>query len=146
MKIRRSALLPFTAEQIFNLVADIASYSEFLAWCKSSTILESSNDEVVAELGVRMAGFNIAFSTRNYLSPNERIDMILANGPFKQLGGFWQFQNLDENATKVSLEIEFEFDNVITQKLMAGKFKSIVSAQLDAFQQRAHFVYGASDA
>lgn len=146
MKITRSALLPYAAQQMFDLVADIDAYAEFLSWCNTSTVLQRNSNEVEAELGIRMAAMNLTFSTHNRLLRHERIDMRLASGPFKTLAGHWLFESLDVAACKVSLELDFEFDSLITQKLMTPKFKSIVTSQLDAFQQRAKFVYGDLDA
>ena len=142
MKITRSALLPFAADKMFDLVADIDSYAEFLSWCNSSDVLQQQDDLVEARLGIRLAGLSMSFSTRNKMLPNRRIDMHLLSGPFKTLGGYWQFESLNSNASKVSLELEFEFDSMVTQKLLSPKFKSLISSQLDAFQQRAEVIYG----
>ena len=142
MKIMRSALLPYAAEQMFDLVADIESYAEFLSWCNSSEILRRNNNEVEAELGIRMGGMTLSFSTRNRLLAHQCIEMQLVKGPFKTLYGQWLFESLNDNASKVSLELEFEFHSLLTKKLLSPKFKSLISSQLDAFQQRADIIYG----
>lgn len=142
MKITRSALLPFAAVQMFDLVADIDSYSEFLSWCKTSQILGKTDAQVEAQLGIRLAALSMVFSTRNRLVPHQMIEMQLLDGPFKTLHGQWLFESLDPSACKVSLELDFEFESVFMQKFLSPKFKSLIGSQLDAFKQRADFIYG----
>lgn len=141
MNVSRSALLPYTASQMYCIITDIRSYPEFLNWCSSSQILNSSENEMVAKLNIAYGKLKLGFTTRNELSPNKSVAMTLVDGPFSNLNGQWVVQELDSGACKVSLEMDFNFKNFITQKLFGRVFQNVIAAQLDAFQKRADFLY-----
>lgn len=144
MNVSRSALLPYTADQIYAIIADIGSYPVFLNWCNSSEIISESGDEVVAKLSIAYGKLNLSFTTLNIMRPNSVITMSLVKGPFSKLNGQWTIQILNEDACKVSLEMDFSFANTLTQKLFGRVFQSVIAAQLDAFQKRAEVLYAKS--
>jgi len=144
MKLSRSSLLPYSAEKMYDVVADIRSYPDFLNWCDSIDIISESDNEVIAKLIIRYGKLDFSFTTRNKVAKNESITMSLVKGPFNKLNGVWTIQALNENASKVSLEMDFAFKNPITQKLLGRVFEKIISAQLDAFQARAELLYANS--
>lgn len=143
MKISRSALLPYSAMKMYQVVADIASYPAFLNWCDSAEIISADRNEVVAQLGVSYTRLNMQFTTRNQNIPGVSIDMVLEDGPFSELKGRWLFQTLSEDACKVSLDMNFDFDRSLTKQIVAKVFAGLVSSQIDAFQQRAEALYNA---
>ena len=110
-QVSRSALVSFSAEQMFNLVNDVASYPEFLPGCAGSRVIESSSGAMVASVDVAKAGISKTFTTSNELVGGEAILMNLVDGPFKSLKGGWFFTPLDEQACKVELKLEFEFSS-----------------------------------
>jgi len=142
MKVSRSSLLPYSAEKMYDVVADVRSYPGFLKWCDSMQIISETPEEVVAKLIISYGKLDFSFTTRNKMVKNETIQMNLVDGPFSRLNGVWTILKLDDDASKVSLEMEFAFDNPITQKLFGRVFQKIISAQLDAFQKRAQQLYG----
>jgi len=142
MKVSRSALLSYNAAQMFDVIADVRSYPDFINWCKGMEVLEESVEEVVATLIVSFGKLNFSFTTRNHMQRSDSVTMQLVDGPFSNLEGQWTILALDENACKVSLDMDFAFDNPITQKLFGRIFQKVVSAQLDAFQERANQLYG----
>ena len=142
MKVSRSSLLPYSAEKMYDVVADVRSYPGFLKWCDSMQIISETPEEVVAQLIISYGKLDFSFTTRNKMVKNETIQMNLVDGPFSRLNGVWTILKLDDDASKVSLEMEFAFDNPITQKLFGRVFQKIISAQLDAFQKRAQQLYG----
>jgi len=142
MKISRSAILPHNAKNMYDVVADVRSYPGFLAWCNGITIVSESADEVVAELVIAYGKLDFSFTTRNNMQKNQTIQMSLVAGPFSDLTGEWVFSELNDEACKVSLEMDFMFDNPIAHKVFSGVFQKIISTQLDAFQRRANVLYG----
>ncbi len=106
--VRRSALVPRPAAQLFALVNDVAAYPRRFAWCVAAEVQSADADEVQARLDLRIAGFDTWFSTRNRLFPPQRIEMHLASGPFRRLQGTWQFHVLGDAACKVELTLDFE--------------------------------------
>ena len=144
MKVSRSALLPYSAEKMFDVVADIRSYPGFLKWCDDMQIISENAEEVVAKLMISYAKLNFSFTTRNKMKKNESITMNLVDGPFSSLTGQWTIQALSDDACKVSLEMDFMFDSKITDKLFGRFFENIINDQIDAFQKRASQLYGSN--
>ena len=140
-QISRSAIVPFTAEQMYRLVADIESYPEFLPWCGGTQILSTNGDEVRASVEIAYKGVNKSFTTVNREIEGKRIEMSLLEGPFKKLHGIWEFSALDPEASKVSLDLEFEFSNRIIAMTLGKVFSSIADTLVDAFCRRAEEVY-----
>ncbi len=143
MKVAKSALLPHSARQLYELVADIESYPAFLPRCHRAQIVRQTESEVVATLGIKFAGLDLSFSTLNTLTPYEHIQLALHKGPFNRLNGDWRFEALSDSASKVSLTMDFEFDSLFGKTVISSAFQSIVAAQFDAFQHRAQMQYGA---
>ena len=144
--VTRSALVPYKAEQMFDLVNDIDAYPEFLPWCKEAEILRQSATEIHARLTVSKGGVKQQFATCNTLTHPSRIDMKLENGPFQKLEGYWQFDELGQgqeiDGCKASLYLEFEFANPLLAAMFGAAFKSMADTLLDAFIQRAKDKYG----
>lgn len=139
--VNRSALVPYSAGEMFALVDDIESYPDFLPWCASADVHIRSAGTVEATLEIRRAGVQKSFKTRNTLLANERIDIALLGGPFRHLAGGWQFHSLDERACKVSLQLEFDFEHAIASLFFGRVFEDISNSLVDAFTRRANVVY-----
>lgn len=135
--INRSALVPFAAEKMYRLVADISRYPEFLKWCGAASVLQDSGDEVVAAVTIDFKGVNKSFTTRNVMHPYREIEMSLVEGPFSHLVGKWRFTVLEDHASKIELDMQFDFDSQIISALVAPVFSYIANHQVDAFYQRA---------
>lgn len=140
-QVCRSALVSFSAEQMFHLVNDVASYPEFLPGCSGSRILESSADKMIASVDVSKAGISKTFTTANELCPAKSIVMHLVDGPFQTLRGGWYFTPLDEHACKVELRLEFEFSSKMIELAFGKIFTELTSNMVNAFTQRAKQVY-----
>jgi ribosome-associated toxin RatA of RatAB toxin-antitoxin module len=135
--INRSALVPHTTEEMFQLVDDVDRYVEFLPWCTESRVLERSEDEVVATILLSKGSLNKAFTTRNLLQKHKMIEMRLVDGPFKHLQGFWRFDSLNDNACKVSLDLDYEFSSKLVALAIGPVFNQIANTLVDAFVVRA---------
>lgn len=140
-QVGRSALVSFSAEQMFNLVNDVARYPEFLPGCSGSRVIESSDLSMVASVDVSKAGISKTFTTSNVLVASEAILMNLVDGPFKVLKGGWYFTALDEQACKVELKLEFEFSSKMVELAFGKIFNELTSNMVNAFTKRAKQVY-----
>ncbi len=140
--IRKSALVPYSAHEMFVLVADVESYREFLPWCGSSRILSRDEDSVAAAIEIAYSGVHKTFTTINRMQTDKMIEMRLVEGPFKHLFGYWSFLALDERASKVSLDMEFEFSNAMLGLVMGPVFSRIANDLVDSFRRRAEQLYG----
>ena len=140
--INRSALVPFAADQMFQLIDDISAYPQFLPWCKSTNEIERLGDSVKASIEIAKAGLHKTFTTKNNNQKNETIEMQLVDGPFKHLHGCWHFQSFDEKACKITLDIQFEFTNKILDKTLGPIFGQICNSLVEAFVKRAQELYG----
>ncbi|MFA0696942.1 SRPBCC family protein [Vibrio sp. 10N.222.49.C9] len=140
-KVTRSALVSFSADQMFNLVNDVARYHEFLPGCSGSRVIESSDSTMVASVDVSKAGISKTFTTSNRLADGAEILMELVDGPFKKLQGGWYFTPLDEQACKVELKLEFEFSSRMIEIAFGKVFNELTSNMVSAFTQRAKQVY-----
>ncbi len=139
--IHRSAIIPYTTSQMYDLVNDIARYHEFIPYCVSSVVHEKSDDEVRATLTLSAKGFEKSFTTLNRLHPYRMMEIQLIDGPFKQLEGFWRFENRDENHSEVILDLEFELSNKMFAMMFGPMFQQIASTLVDAFVKRAKEIY-----
>lgn len=140
-QISRSALVPYSAEQMYKLVNDVASYPQFLPGCTGSRVLDASEQQMTASVDVSKAGISKTFITRNILTDNQSIQMQLVDGPFRKLTGGWRFTPLSDEACKVELNLDFEFTNMLVELAFGRIFKELASSMVQAFTQRAKEVY-----
>lgn len=127
---------------MFALVNDIESYPVFLPWCGAAAVHERDEDVVEATLTLERGGISKSFTTLNTLRQNEAIDLALLGGPFRHLNGGWRFQQLGDDGCKVTLDLEFEFENLVTDLTFGHFFEVICNSLVDAFTQRAKTIYG----
>ncbi len=140
--VTRSALVSYSAAQMYALVNDIDAYPQFLPWCRATRVDSRTDDEVRAAIEIAKGGVEKWFSTRNRLQPDKMIEIRLIDGPFKRLEGYWHFQALAEQACKVTLNMEFEFGNPLLRLAVGPVFSQITGSLVDAFTKRAEAVYG----
>jgi ribosome-associated toxin RatA of RatAB toxin-antitoxin module len=139
--IKRDKIIPFTAQQMYDLVNQIEDYPTFLPWCSASQVLSRTDDEIKAELTLAKGGIEKSFTTLNRLQKDKMIEVRLVSGPFKQLEGFWRFEALDEKSCKVSLDLEFEFANFLIGLALGPVFTQVTNMLVDAFCERAAVLY-----
>ena len=145
-EVYRSAITPYSAEMMFDLIADIESYSAFLPWCNESKILSSSDDgseqEVVASLGLMQGVLNGRFTTRNRNIRPSSILLKLIDGPFSDLEGEWKIQPLGDDGSKLELSMRFSFSNPLKDMLLGAVFEKSCNKLVDAFVTRAGEMHG----
>jgi len=142
-QVSRSALLMYSANEMYQLVNDVNAYPDFLPGCKETTVLLEQLDLMKASIKVSKAGISQTFVTENTLVPGKSITMSLIDGPFKQLSGGWTFTELDEQACKVNLDLEFEFSSSIIELAFGRIFHELIGSMVKSFSDRAKSVYGA---
>jgi ribosome-associated toxin RatA of RatAB toxin-antitoxin module len=140
--VDRSALVPYTPREMFELVIDIDSYPRFLPWCHGARILSRDIDEVRARIEFAVGGMTRSFTTRNRHQINKMIEMHLVDGPFSRLNGFWRFDPLGEEGSKIALFLEYDFSNRVLGMVVGPIFGQIANTLVDAFQQSAVEIYG----
>ena len=140
--VQKSALVKFSAQQMFDVVDDIESYPKFLPWCGGTRILRREGNIVEGEIQIAKAGFHKSFSTRNIVDPGGRITISLLDGPFKSLEGVWNFMPLREDACKLSLDMEFEIASAFASLAFGPVFNQICNTMVSSFTQRAKAIYG----
>jgi len=141
-EVTRSALVPYSAEQMFALVEDIERYPEFVPWIASAQKLDSTPDQVTGRLEMQRSGVRETFTTRNFLKRPTEMLLTLVDGPFKTFEGRWTFTPLGEKGVKVGLTIRFEFANAMLGMLLSRAFEKNCGELIDAFVARARTVYG----
>ncbi|MCX7120695.1 MAG: type II toxin-antitoxin system RatA family toxin [Gammaproteobacteria bacterium] len=139
--IHRSSIVPYTAENMYDLVNDIAHYQEFVPYCTSSIVHEKTDDAIRATLVLSAKGVKKSFTTLNRLQKNRSMEIQLIDGPFKKLEGFWRFEERDENHSEVRLDLEFELSNKIMAMMFGPVFNQVAGSLVDAFIQRAKDIY-----
>lgn len=142
-KVSRSALVSFSAQQMYSLVADIDSYPSFLPWCNDVEVHFREGDVVEATLELHRGKVSKRFRTRNTLHPGHAMDLELVDGPFRHLSGGWKFQQLGDDGCKVSFDLEFEFESRVLDLMIGAFFEETCNSLVDAFTQRAAVIYGA---
>ncbi|RLK50770.1 ribosome-associated toxin RatA of RatAB toxin-antitoxin module [Alkalispirillum mobile] len=140
--ISRTALVPYSAEAMFELVDDVDRYKEFLPWCSDSQVLARDSDEVKGRIVIAKGGLEKGFTTLNRRQYGKMIEIRLVEGPFKRLDGYWRFQRLDDDASKIVLDLEFEFSNRLMGMAFGRVFTQVANRLVDAFVSRAEQVYG----
>ncbi len=141
-EVSRSALLMYSAEEMYQLVNDVTAYPEFLPGCVDAQVLQHVEDSMSASVTVSKAGIKQIFTTENSLLNGRAIKMSLVDGPFKHLSGGWQFLPLDEQACKVSLDLKFEFSSKLVEVAFGRIFNELVGSMVKSFSERAKVVYG----
>ncbi len=135
--IHRSALVPHSAETLYHLINDLASYPEFLDGIVAAEVLEVSEYHMVGSMVVRKAGIERTLVTRNRLEPPHRIELKLERGPLKQLDGVWTLKPLGEEGCRVTLDLSFETEGRLTALAFGPVFKQLADRMVDSFVRRA---------
>ena len=140
--VDRSALVPYTPQEMFELVSDIESYPRFLPWCHGARIVSRDVDELRASIEFAVGGVSRSFTTRNRHQVNKMIEMHLVDGPFSRLDGCWRFDPLGAEGSKIALFLEYDFSNRVLGLVVGPIFGQIANTLVGAFEQRAVEIYG----
>lgn len=143
-QVHRVAVVPYSAEQMFGLVADVEAYPLFVPYCRGARVEARFADGVQARIEFAKGGLSKSFTTRNTNHGPHWIEMRLVDGPFRDLQGIWRFVEVQQGAqaTRVSLDLRFEFSNRLVASLVGPVFSQFANKMVDAFSDRARTLYG----
>ena len=134
--------VPFTPDQLFEMVSDVQSYPKFLPWCVGARIRSADDELIVADLMIGYKLLRERFTSRVTLDRAKwKIETEFTDGPFKFLRNQWEFKSCPEGCQIVFL-VEFEFRSTVLQKLVSVLFNEVVLRIVSAFEKRAYFLYG----
>lgn len=134
--------LRYSQKQLFDLVAAVDRYPEFLPWCSAARITRRDGQTFHADLVVRFKMFQERFASRVTLHPHALIDVAYINGPFRYLNNHWRFIEADDGGCIIDFYVDFEFRSKMLQKLIGLLFNEAVSRMVSAFEARAKDLYG----
>tara|TARA_B100000470_G_scaffold184359_1_gene149358 strand:- start:264 stop:698 length:435 start_codon:yes stop_codon:yes gene_type:complete len=140
-RINKKTNVKFSANQMYSLVNDIETYPDFLPWCTDANIISSDEATLTASISISVGRIKKIFTTLNTMREGISINMILIQGPFKELNGQWIFQDNSEGGSTVSLEMQFEFKNKLLKYTFGTAFKKIIDSLVDVFIERANVIY-----
>lgn len=138
-------VVPYRAEQLFDLVADVEKYPQFLPWCVGAKIRSRSETELVADLTIGFGPFRESFTSRVALRRPEKVVVRYENGPFRYLNNQWTF-TANPRGCRVDFFVDFEFRSRILQAAIGVVFNEAVRRMVNAFLKRARDVYGPPNA
>jgi coenzyme Q-binding protein COQ10 len=134
--------LPYTPEQLFELVADVAHYDDFLPWVVAVRVRSSSETETIADLVVGFNAFKERFTSRVTKERPGRIVVDYIEGPLKYLKNEWRFEAAPEGGTEVFFSVDFAFKSRLFESLAGAMFDRALRRMTGAFEQRAAALYG----
>lgn len=145
-QVRKSVLLWYSPQEMYELVTGVEAYPQFLPWCDSARIVERHDDGVTARLGLHYMGVRQTFTTRNTQRPGESVAVQLVDGPFSRLEGHWLFKPLGDAAKaacKIEFDLRYAFSSKALEAVVSPVFDRIADTFVDSFVGRAEAVYGA---
>jgi coenzyme Q-binding protein COQ10 len=142
--IREVRRLPYTAGQMFDLVADVGRYAEFLPWVVATRIKSNNEDEMIADMLVGFKALREKFTSKVLKTRPDSIEVIYLDGPLKDLDNTWRFRDLPEGGCEVDFAVEFEFRNRVFEAIAGQYFDRAFRKMVGAFEARAEQLYGNS--
>jgi coenzyme Q-binding protein COQ10 len=140
---RETQFSPYSPEQLFDLVADIEKYPQFLPWCRAARVIERKEGEMLAELIISFMHLTERYTSRVVLNRPHSIDVNMTEGPFEHLVNQWRFKPKD-GGTEIEFFIDFKFRSRILEKMIGPLFSKATDKMTTAFQARARQIYGAA--
>lgn len=134
--------LPWTAQQMFDLVADVRRYAEFLPWVVATRVKSDSESEMVADMLVGFSAFKEKFTSRVTKQRPERIEIDYLDGPLRKLENIWNFAPAGDGGCRIDFHVEFEFRSAILEKLAGEYMERAFRKMVAAFEKRAEALYG----
>jgi len=140
-KFSEKKILPYTPEQVFDLVADVAQYPEFLPWCMGARIYNNKPGQFDADVIIGFKMFREKFTSRVTVNRAEHVDVDYIKGPMRRLYNHWRFSEV-EGGCLVDFDVDFEFNSKLLNDLIGGLFGKACEKMVSAFEERAAVLYG----
>ncbi len=143
--IAETRRLPWSAAQMFDLVADVGRYGEFLPWVVATRIRSDSESEMIADMLVGFSALREKFASRVIKQRPQAIEVVYLDGPLKDLDNRWSFRDLPEGGCEVDFSVQFSFRSAMFEKLAGQYFDKAFRKMVAAFEKRAEELYGSSN-
>jgi ribosome-associated toxin RatA of RatAB toxin-antitoxin module len=137
MQVRRSILLPYPAESMFDLIEQAEHYPQFIPWCTDAVILERTEEIVAARISMRVAGLTLTLQTRNPKRRPEWLALRMVRGPLQRFEGEWRLTPLNATACRVEFTLNYEFADRLTERVAGPVFARMADTMVDAYVERA---------
>jgi coenzyme Q-binding protein COQ10 len=134
--------LPYSPQQLFDLVADIERYPEFLPWCVGVRVREKKGNTIVGDLLIGYRMVRERFTSKIVLDRPRHIDVSYSEGPFRYLTNHWEFEPEPDGGCTIDFYVDFEFRSRVLQKIIEVLFNEAVKRMVGAFEARARKLYG----
>lgn len=142
--ISKTKIVPYTPEEMYNLVNAVETYPDFLSWCSQSVVHHRTDDELKATLVMAAGGFTQSITTHNRMQKDKMIEVRLVEGPLKHLESFWRFESIESNELSqchIFFDIEFEFSNLFMRMALEPFFSKVADTLMENFCDRAEVLY-----
>ena len=140
--IRETRTLPYSAEQMFDLVADVARYPEFLPWVIATRVKSDSDTEMVADMLVGFKALREKFTSKVYKKRPHELEVVYVDGPLKDLDNVWKFDPTEDGGCEIHFCVDFQFKNMMFEALAGQYFDRAFRKMVAAFEVRAEQLYG----
>ena len=140
MQVRRSVLVPYSAECVFDVIEQAEHYPEFLPWCVGATILERSDDWVAGKVDFSFLQIRFSFRTRNPKRRPEWLHVRLVDGPFRHFDGDWRLTPLGDLGCKIEFDVSYEISDGLLDQLARPAVDFVSRSMMDAFVRRAEHI------
>jgi len=144
MLVRRSLLMPYPAELMFDLIEQAEHYPQFIPWCTDAVILERSDELVAARLSMRVAGLTLTLQTRNPKRRPEWLALRMERGPLRRFEGEWRLTPLNAGACRIEFTLTYEFADRLTERVAGPVFARMADTMVDAYVARAERILPAT--
>ncbi len=142
--IQETRRLPYSAEQMFDLVADVSRYGEFLPWVAATRVRSDDGSEMIADMLVGFKSLREKFTSKVTKARPERIEVQYLDGPMRDLDNVWLFRPLGDNACEIDFSVSFSFRNALFEKLAGQYVDRAFRKMVAAFEERADALYGSN--
>jgi coenzyme Q-binding protein COQ10 len=142
--IRETVRLPYSAAQMFDLVADVARYGEFLPWVVATRVRSDSETDMIADMLVGFKSLREKFTSKVIKERPNRIEVLYLDGPMRDLDNIWRFTDLPEGGVEIDFCVDFSFRNKMFEMLAGQYFDRAFRKMVAAFEDRAHALYGSN--
>ncbi len=143
--IRETRRLPYSAEQMFDLVADVKRYAQFLPWVIATRVRSDTETEMVADMVVGFKSLRESFTSRVAKDRPNQIAVHYIDGPLSDLDNVWTFRAIDEKTCEIDFSVDFQFKNRVFQALAGQYFDRAFRRMVEAFEERAAELYGSNN-
>jgi coenzyme Q-binding protein COQ10 len=140
-KFSEKKIFPYRSDQVFNLIADVGKYPEFLPWCVGARLKNQTEAGFDADVLIGFKLFRERFTSRVRLDPNRGVDVDYIKGPMKRLYNHWRFEDQPDGSCLVDFEVDFEFKSKMLEEMIGPLFEKACHKMMAAFESRAADLY-----